>query len=45
MSTARALGAIRELGGRTRGRKQNVDALAAAVLLQHYLDRRRHQRA
>jgi putative Holliday junction resolvase len=41
MSTARALAAIREQGGRTRGRKENVDALAAAVLLQHYLDARR----
>jgi putative holliday junction resolvase len=41
MSTARALSAIREQGGRTRGRKQDVDALAAAVLLQHYLDARR----
>jgi putative Holliday junction resolvase len=42
MSTARALGLIREQGGTTRGRKGDVDALAAAVLLQHYLDRRRH---
>jgi putative holliday junction resolvase len=41
MSTARALAAIRELGGTTRGRKGDVDALAAAVLLQHYLDARR----
>ena len=41
MSTARALAAIREQGGRTRGRKEDVDALAAAVLLQHYLDARR----
>ena len=45
MSTARALAAIREQGGRTRGRKQDVDALAAAVLLQHYLDARRMARA
>jgi putative Holliday junction resolvase len=42
MSTARALGAIREQGGSTRGRKADVDALAAAVLLQHFLDARRH---
>jgi putative Holliday junction resolvase len=42
MSTARALGAIREQGGSTRGRKEDVDALAAAVLLQHFLDARRH---
>jgi putative holliday junction resolvase len=41
MSTARALAAIREQGGSTRGRKEAVDALAAAVLLQHYLDARR----
>ena len=38
MSTARALGAIREQGGGTRGRRDDVDALAAAVLLQHYRD-------
>ena len=44
MSTARALGAIREQGGSTRGRKGDVDALAAAVLLQHFLDARREQR-
>jgi putative Holliday junction resolvase len=41
MSTARALGAIREQGGSTRGRKEDVDALAAAVVLQHFLDARR----
>jgi putative holliday junction resolvase len=41
MSTARALAVIREQGGRTRGRKGDVDALAAAVLLQHFLDSRR----
>jgi len=41
MSTARALAAIREQGGSARGRKGDVDALAAAVLLQHYLDARR----
>jgi putative Holliday junction resolvase len=41
MSTARALAAIREQGGHTRGRKADVDALAAAVLLQHFLDARR----
>jgi putative holliday junction resolvase len=41
MSTARALAAIREQGGSTRGRKDDVDALAAAVLLQHFLDARR----
>jgi putative holliday junction resolvase len=42
MSTARALGLIREQGGSTRGRKEEVDSLAAAVFLQHYLDSRRH---
>ena len=41
MSTARALSTIREQGGSTRGRKAEVDALAAAVLLQHFLDARR----
>jgi putative holliday junction resolvase len=41
MTTARILGAIREMGGTTRGRKDDVDAMAAALLLQHYLDARR----
>ncbi len=41
MTTARVLGAIREQGGSTRGRKEDVDAAAAAVLLQGFLDRRR----
>lgn len=41
MSTARALQAVREAGGSTRGRKDDLDALAAAVLLQTYLDARR----
>ena len=41
MSTARALAAIWEQGGSTRGRKGDVDSLAAAVLLQHFLDARR----
>lgn len=44
MSTARALGAIREQGGSTRGRRADVDSLAAAVLLQHFLDARRGSR-
>jgi putative Holliday junction resolvase len=43
LSTARALAAIREQGGSTRGRKADVDALAAAVLLQHFLDARRNR--
>lgn len=41
MSTARVHALIREQGGSTRGRKEEVDALAAAVLLQAFLDRRR----
>jgi len=40
-STARALRAVKEMGGSTRGRKEDVDALAAALLLQHYMDARR----
>jgi RNase H-fold protein (predicted Holliday junction resolvase) len=43
MSSARALGAIREQGGSTRGRRAEVDALAAAILLQQFLDRRRNE--
>ncbi len=42
MTTARAHAAIREQGGSTRGRKEEVDALAAAVLLQGFLERRRN---
>ena len=38
LSTARALRTVRELGGSTRGRKADVDALAATVMLQHFLD-------
>ncbi|MFI5236057.1 MAG: Holliday junction resolvase RuvX [Gemmatimonadales bacterium] len=41
MSTARALAAIQEQGGSTRGRKADVDALAAAIVLQTFLDSRR----
>ena len=41
MSTARALAAIQEQGGSTRGRKNDVDSLAAAILLGHFLDSRR----
>jgi putative Holliday junction resolvase len=43
MSSARALAAIREQGGSTRGRREDVDALAAAILLQQFLDRRRNE--
>ena len=41
MTTARVLAAVREMGGSTRGRKADVDALAAALLLQHYLHAKR----
>jgi putative pre-16S rRNA nuclease len=41
MTTARALHAVREMGGKTKGRKADVDALAATLLLQHYLDAKR----
>jgi putative Holliday junction resolvase len=36
-TTAVALRAIHEMGGSTKGRKGDVDALAATVLLQHAL--------
>jgi putative Holliday junction resolvase len=36
-TTAAALRAVREMGGSVRGRRGDVDALAAAVLLQHAL--------
>ena len=38
-TTAIALRTVRELGGQTRGRQGDVDALAATVLLQHALRR------
>ena len=41
MTTARALSAIRDLGGRVRGRQSDVDSLAATVLLQTFLDSRK----
>lgn len=40
MTTGRALGAIHELQGRTRGREGEVDRLAATVILQTFLDHR-----
>jgi putative Holliday junction resolvase len=43
MTTARSHAAIREQDGSTRGRKADVDALAATVLLQHFLETRRNQ--
>ena len=45
MTTARALGAVRDLGGATRGREGDVDRLAATVLLQSFLDGRRPEGA
>lgn len=41
-TTARAHREIREQGGSTRGRRDDVDALAASVLLQGWLEGRRH---
>jgi putative Holliday junction resolvase len=41
MSTVVALNRIREQDGTTRGRREDVDALAASVVLQHFLDARR----
>ena len=41
MTTARVLQAVREMGGTTKGRKADLDALAATLLLQHYLDAQR----
>jgi len=40
LSTRDALRVISELGGRGNNRRQNLDATAAAVLLQSYLDSR-----
>jgi putative holliday junction resolvase len=45
MTTARAHAAIAEQGGSVRGRKEDVDALAATILLQHFLETRRNARA
>jgi putative Holliday junction resolvase len=42
-TTVAALDAIREVGGSTRGRKEDVDALAASILLQGFLDMRRRE--
>jgi putative Holliday junction resolvase len=36
-TTAASLRTIRELGGSTRGRKGDVDSMAATILLQHFL--------
>ncbi|HEY7685311.1 MAG TPA: Holliday junction resolvase RuvX [Gemmatimonadales bacterium] len=40
-TTARVRQAVHEMGGKTRGREAEVDALAATLLLQHFLDSRR----
>jgi putative Holliday junction resolvase len=40
-TTARVRQAVHEMGGKTRGREGEVDALAATLLLQHFLDSRR----
>ena len=37
-TTSAALRSVREMGGTTRGRKGDVDAMAAALLLQHALN-------
>lgn len=42
MTTALSLRAVHDQGGSTKGRKADVDALAASVILQHYLDGRRY---
>ncbi|MGQ0704405.1 MAG: Holliday junction resolvase RuvX [Gemmatimonadales bacterium] len=42
LTTARAMTAIREQEGSTRGRKGDLDAVAAAVLLQGFLEQRRN---
>jgi len=41
MTTARIHAAVREMGGRPGDDKEAIDALAAALLLQHYLDAKR----
>ena len=41
MTTARVLQAVREMGETTRDRKNDIDAMAAALILQRYLDARR----
>ncbi len=37
-TTSASLRAVREMGGTTRGRKGDVDAMAAAILLRHALE-------
>ncbi|MEK6598110.1 MAG: Holliday junction resolvase RuvX [Gemmatimonadota bacterium] len=43
MSTVEALDSIRHQGGRTRGRREEVDAIAATVVLQGWLEARRQE--
>jgi len=43
MSTVAALDSIRHQGGRTRGRREEVDAIAATVVLQSWLEARRQE--
>ena len=40
-TTARTRRAVQEMGGKARSRPGDLDALAAALLLQQYLDARR----
>lgn len=42
MTTAKALTIIRDTGGSTRGRREDIDSLAAAILLQNWLEGRRN---
>jgi putative holliday junction resolvase len=37
-TTSASLRVVREMGGSTRGRKGDIDAMAAAILLQHALN-------
>jgi putative Holliday junction resolvase len=41
MTTSRVRQAIAEMGGKTRGREEELDRLAATVILQSFLDGRR----
>src|SRR5262249_44187469 len=42
MTTSRVKQSVAEMGGKTRGREGELDRLAATVVLQSYLDRRRN---
>lgn len=41
LSSVQVHDAVRAMGGRTRGRREDLDALAATVILQGWLERRR----